>query len=455
VKGEGDELLRDGRILHSLAVGVYRVMVNVTVEELPGCKRALVVEVPPETIHPTVEEVYRKLGRRVSVAGFRRGKVPREILEHRFKEEVREEVLQELIPSTYRQALEKSHLAPVGRPTVEEVSFQLGEPLRYKAVVEVKPELEVKEHTGVVVSRKKIEVTDEEVEKQLQALQEQTAEYLPMEGWPALREDRLIVDAQGLIDGKPRKDLRVENFALELGAGQFLPGVDERLVGVRKGEIREVPVTFPPEHPRKDLRGREVLFRFTVKEIKKKKIPPLDDTFAKTVGECATLQELRDKIRQELLKGREREDEQRLKWEVVEKIAAAHPFELPESLVQAEMEAMLQEISRSVGARPDRFEGDVSFRLKLEEAARRRVRHTLILEVIARQEKIEATPEEVEAEIQTLATALGQKPEDLRGYLEREGSIARLEANLRERKTLNFLFTQAKILDNYGLITLP
>ena len=428
---------------------------NVTVEELPGCKRALVVEVPPETIYPTVEEVYRKLGQRVSVPGFRRGKVPRDIIERRFKEEVREEVLQELIPSTYRQALEKSHLAPVGHPTVEEVSFQLGEPLRYKAVVEVKPELEVKEYKGVVVSRKRIEVTDEEVEKQLQALQEQAAEYLPMEGWPALREDRLIVDAQGLIDGKPRKDLRVENFTLELGAGQFLPGVDERLVGVQKGEIREAPVTFPPDHLRKDLQGRKALFRFTVKEIKKKRTPPLDDTFAKTVGECATLQELKEKIRQELLKGREREEEQHLKWEVVEKIAAAHPFEIPESLVQVEMEAMLQEISRSVGTRPDRFQGDVSFRLRLEESARRRVRHTLILEVIARQEGIEATSEEVEAEVQTLAAALNQKSENLRGYLDREGRMETLKANLRERKTLNFLFTQAKILDNYDLITLP
>ncbi len=427
-------------------------MVNVAVEELSGCKRALVVEVPPETIHPTVEEVYRKLGQRVSVPGFRRGKVPREILERRFKEEVREEVLQELIPTTYRQALEKSHLAPVGRPTVEEVSFQLGEPLRYKAVVEVKPELEVKEYKGVVVSRKRIEVTDEEVEKQLRTLQEQVAEYLPMEGWPALREDRLIVDVQGLMDGKLRKDLQLESFTLELGAGQFLPGVDERLVGVQKGEIREVPVTFPPDHPRKDLRGKKALFRFTVKEIKKKRTPPLDDTFAKTVGECATLHELKERIRQELLKGKAREEEQYLKWEVVEKIAAAHPFEVPESLVQAEMEAMLHEISH---ARPARFQGDVAFRLKLEEAARRRVRHALILEVIARQEEIEATPEEVEAEIQTLAGSLNQKFEDLRGHLEREGRMETLRANLRERKTLNFLFTQAKILDNYDLITLP
>lgn len=425
-------------------------MVNVTVEELPGCKRALVVEVPSETVRPTVEEVYRKLGQRVSVPGFRRGKVPREILEHRFREEVREEVLQELIPTTYRQALEKSHLAPVGRPTVEEVSFQLGEPLRYRAVVEVKPQLEVERYKGVVVSRKKVEVTDEEVEGQLRALQEQAAEYLPMEGWPALREDRLIVDVEGLMDGKPRKDLQIEDLTLELGAGQFLPGVDERLVGVQKGETREVSATFPPDHPRKDLRGKKVLFRFTVKEIKKKRTPPLDSIFAKTVGECETLQELREKIRQALLQGKTREEEQRLKWEVVEQIAMAHPFEVPESLVQAEMEAMLHELSH---ARPARFPGDVAFRLKLEESARRRVRHVLILEAVARQEGIEPTPEEVEAEVQTLAATFGRTPEDLRGYLEREGRMETLTANLRERKTLNFLFTQAKVLDNY--ITLP
>jgi len=348
---------------------------KVSVEELSGCKRALTVEVPPDAVRPTVEGVYRKLSQRVALPGFRRGRVPRDILEHRFKDEIREEILQEVIPSTYRQALEESQLAPVGLPTVEEVSFQLGEPLRYRAVVEVKPLLEITDYQGVTVSRKKVEATDQEVEDHLKALQDQAAEYVPIEGWPAFREDRVIVDAQGLLHGKPVKDLQVENFLLELGAGQLLPGVDERLAGAQKGEVRDVPVSFPPDDPRKDLRGKEILFRFTVKEIKKKKVPPLDDTFAKAVGECETLVELRDKIRQELLNKKEREEEQRLKWEVVEKIAATHPFDVPEGMVRREMEGILHEFSRTVGARPERLEGDVSFRLKVEESARKRVKH--------------------------------------------------------------------------------
>ncbi|MFQ5883055.1 MAG: trigger factor [Candidatus Methylomirabilales bacterium] len=428
---------------------------KVTVEELSGCKRALTVEVSPEAVRPAVEGVYRKLGQRVSLPGFRRGKVPRELLERRFRDRIREEVLEQMIPTTYRQALEQSHLAPVGRPTVEEVSFQPGEPLRYRAVVEVRPQLEVKDYTGVAVSRKKVEVTDEEVEGHLKTLQEQAAEYIPMEGWPAFREDRLIVDAQGFRDGKPMKDLRVEDLILELGSGQFFPGVDERLAGMQKGEVRDVPVTFPPDHPRKDLRGREILFRFTVKEIKKKKVPPLDDTFARSVGECETLGELRDKVCQELLKRKEQEEEQRLKWEVMEKIAAAHPFEVPDGLVRREVEGMLQEISHSVGDRLDRLQGDVSFRLKLEESARKRVKHALILEAITRQEGITVDPEEVEAEVQRLASALSQNSDEFKAHLNREGRIEALRANLGERKALNFLFTQARILDNYDLITLP
>ncbi|MFQ5656970.1 MAG: trigger factor [Candidatus Methylomirabilales bacterium] len=428
---------------------------KVNVEELSGSKRALLVEVSPEAVSPAVEGVFRKLGQRVSVPGFRRGKVPRDVLERRFKDEIREEVLQEMIPTTYRQALEQSHLAPVDLPTVEEVSFQLGEPLRYRAVVEVKPPLEVKDYKWVAVSRKRVEVTDEEVENHLKMLQEREAEYVPMEGWPALKGDRLIVDAQGFVNGKPVNDLRVEAFTLELGAGQFLPGVDERLAEVQKGEVRDVPVTFPPDHPRKDLRGKEVLFQFTVKEIKKKKVPPLDDAFAKTLGEGETLRELRDKVRQELLKRKEEDEDQRLKWEVVEKIAAAHPFEVPEGMVRREMERMLQEISHSLGARPDRLEGDVSFRLKLEESARKRVKHVLVLEAVARQEGITAHPDEVEVEVEKLASTLGQSVDELRAHLSRERRIETLSANLAERKALSFLFTHAKVLDNYDLITIP
>ncbi len=428
---------------------------KVSLEELPGSKRVLTVEVSPEGIGPTVEGVYQKLAQRVTLPGFRRGKVPREILERRFRDEIREEVLQEMIPTTFRQALEQSHLDPVGLPTVEEVFFELGEALRYRAVVEVKPSLEVKDYKGIAVSRKKQEVTDEEVENQLKVLQERAAEYVPLEGWPAFAGDRLIVDVQGFLDGKPRKDLRVKDFTLELGVGQFLPGVDEHLVGVEKGEVRDVPVTFPADDHRKDLREQEVLFRFTVKEIKKKKVPPLDDTFARSVGEGETLRQLREKVREELLKQKEQTEEQRLKWEVVEKIAAAHPFEAPEGLVRRETEGMLREFSYATGTRPERLEGDVSFRLKLEESARKRVKHRLVLEAVARQEGIAVDPEEVEAEVQRLASVFNQKPDELKAHLVREGRMEAVMADLTQRNAVNFLFTQARILDNYDVITLP
>lgn len=441
--------------LPPLAPGMGIETMKVSLEELPGSKRAVTVEVSPEVIGPTVEGVCRKLGQRVALPGFRRGKVPRDILERRFRDEIREEVLQEMIPTTFRQALEQSHLDPVGLPTVEEVFFQVGESLRYRAVVEVKPPLEVGDYKGVTVTRKKQEVTDEELENQLKVLQERGAEYVPLEGWPAFAGDRLIVDAQGFLEGKPVKDLRAEDFTLELGAGQFLPGVDERLAGVQKGEVRDVAVTFPPDHARKDLQEKEVLFRFTVKEIKKKKVPPLDDTFAQSVGEAETLRQLRDKVREELLRQKEQAEEQRLKWEVVEKIGAAHPFEVPEGLVRRELDGMLRELSYAGGTRPERLEGDVSFRLKVEEVARKRVKHTLILEAVARQEGITADPEEVEAEVQRLASVLNQKPDELKAHLNREGRMEALKADLIQRKAINFLFTQARILDNYDLITLP
>jgi len=428
---------------------------RVSVEELSPCKRALTVEVPPDAVRPAVEGAWRKLGQRVALPGFRRGKVPREILERRFHDAIREEVLHEVIPTSYRQAVEQSQLRPVDPPTVEDVSFELGEPLRYRAVVEVKPSVDLKDYKGAAVSRKKVEVTDREVEEHLTLIQERAAEYVPMEGWPALAGDRLIVDAQGFVGGKPRKDLRARDLTLELGAGAFLPGIDERLVGAQKGDVRDVPVTFPSDSAQKDLRGKEVLFRVTVKEIKKKRVPPLDDAFAKAVAECETLRELTEKVREGILMRKQQAEEQRLKWEVVDKIAATHPFEVPEGLVRREMEGILHELSHAGPGHPQRVEGDVAFRLKLEEAARRRVKHALILEAVARQEGIAIDPSEVDAEVGRLASILNEKPERLKAGLSREGRMEAMMADLLERKVVDFLFSEAKILDNYEMITIP
>lgn len=430
-------------------------MMKVDVETLSTCKRAMRVEVPSERVTPCVEEVYRNLGRQARLPGFRRGKVPRQILASRFREEIRDRVLRQMIPESYQEALTQVELRPVNLPTVEEISFEEGQPLRYKAVVEVKPPIVVKDYKGIVVTRKPVAVKDEEIEEHLAQLREQSAEFVPMEGWPALRDDLVVADVQGFVGGKSVAILDRQNVTLAIGRGQLFPEVDEQLIGGEKGQVREIPIDVPIDHPRRELRGKRVLLRVVVKEIKKKRVPPLDDTFAREVGAGGSLRELRDKIREELLGRKRQQEDDRLKWEIVEQIASAQPFDLPESLVEMEREGMLQEIARSVASHRFRIQDEVEFRLKLDEAARRRVTHTLLLEAIACQEGIEATPEEVDVELKAIAAVLQQGVEGVRARFEEEGRLAILRRQVRERKTLDMLFVAAKIGEGLNLITVP
>lgn len=432
---------------------------KVSVEEVSGCKRALRVEVEPDAVASKLQETVRAFGQRVSVPGFRRGHVPRGLIQRRFQHEIRSEVLRELIPASYLEALKETGLDTVGEPAVEEVSWEEGQPLRYRAVVEVKPTIEVREYRGIPVQREKVEVTDDEVERALQDIREGAAEYVPMEGWPALQEDLVVLDHDGSLDGKPFRGGRAENVTLIVGARNVLPGFDEAVVGMQRGQSKEIAVDFPPDFPRRDLAGRRAEFRITVKEVKKKRVPALDDEFAKSVGDCATVAELREKVRGELRHRKEREQEEAVKAQILDKIAAAHPIDVPEALVDAEAQAILHEVARSLAAQGSRVRGGAEARdalvAKAKEAAGRRVRSRLLLEAIARQEGLDATDEEVEGELKRLAAAANHPVEDLRRALAEGDRRAGLRAQLRERKTLDLLYAQARIGEAYNVLTLP
>ncbi len=431
---------------------------KVTVEELSPSRRALNVEVALEQVAATMEATLKELSRKIHVPGFRKGKVPPEIIQRRFQSDIQEEVLRELIPDSYRQALTQVELTPVSQPRVEDVHFHAGEPLRYRAIVEVKPPVTMKDYRGIPLERKAVEVTDQEVERALEFLREDAAEYAPMEGWPAMRDDLIVLDHEGSIHGKPFKGGSGKNLTLLLGRGGYLPGFEEEVVGLQKGDSKQFRLTFPADSPRKDLAGRTAEFRVTIKEVKKRRVPELNDEFARTAGDVESVAALRDKLQERLKARKVREQEAELKRTLLEKLAATHEVELPEALVEAEAASLLQEMLGTLRASGGRVQGLAenaeALSAKAFEMARRRVKESLLLDAVARQENLTVSDAEVEAEIEAMAAAYsteGGAP--VRRAMEDPGRQAGLQARLLERKALEFLYQEARITEGYNLIT--
>lgn len=429
---------------------------KVTVEELSPSKRALNVEVPTERVADRVEAAFREWSQKLQLPGFRRGRVPREVIRRRFEAEVNEEVLRALIPDSYQEALTQAAIEPVSQPAVEDIHFHAGEPLRYRAVVEVKPPVTVQDYRGVALEREKVEVSDQEVDRALEYLREDAAEYVPMEGWPALKDDLVILDHEGSVNGKPFKGGNGKNLTVALGHEGYLPGFAEQLTGMQKGDTKQFRLQMPAEYPRKELAGRPVEFRVTVKEVKKRRVPELNDDFAKSVGDVETLAALRDKLRQQLQQRKTREQDAALKRALMDKLVQQTAIEAPETMVEREAAALLEELAmtfRATGGRPEGLpDNPEALKTHAREAATRRVKEALLLEAVAKQEQLTVTDEEIAAEANTLAGLYRQDPAAVRRALEDPARRAGLAGRLLERKALDFLFQHATITDAFHLI---
>ena len=431
---------------------------KVDIEEISSTKRSLRIELPPESLLDKLEAAYRHLSKEVRLPGFRPGKVPRNVLRMRFKEEARQEALRELIPESYSQALKGANLDPVSEPSVDEVVCEEGKPLSYRASFEIKPTVQPSGYTGIELYKEKFEVAEPEVDQALEYLREQGSEYVPMEGWPALREDLVVIDYEAFAGGKPLKGASGHNVSILLGARQFIPEFEEQLHGLKKGETKELALEFPADHGRRELAGRRVLFRVAVKEVKKKRVPPLDNEFARSVGECENVRDLRDKVKKDLLSHKEREQVAHLKEQILEKLLAAHSFDPPESLVDAEVEHILAELNRSLsrrGTSAAQIEAEAARgRTKAVELAKKRVRSSLFLEAVAKQERLSVSEEELNEEVRSLASVLNQEPTAFREMLLREGRLEGIERRLLERKALGFLYDRANVVEGVSLVTL-
>jgi trigger factor len=411
-----------------------------------ACKHSLEITVPVAEVEKETERAIAEIQKKVRLPGFRPGKAPTSLVKTRFAGDIRQEVLEKLVPRFFNAAVEKDNLRVVGRPDVSEVHFHSGEPLTFKAEFEVAPSFDLGEYRGITVTYSEPEVSDADVTERLERIREQKAEYVDEEPRPIADGDHAVVSLQS-ISGLA-ENISEEELVLHVGGESTMAAFSENLRGASPDESREFDVTYPEDYERKNLAGRTVKFRATVKTVRRKELPELNDEFAKDLGDYQTLDELKDTIRKGVLRERERAAQDSAKHELIDKLVDAHDFPVPQAYVDRQIEINVENKIRTLvgqGLDPTGLKLDwEKVRDAEKDRAVRDVKASLLLDKIAEREAIGATQEEVDREVQRIARQQREAVAVTRAKLQKDGAIGRIASNIRTEKTLNLLFEQSR-----------
>lgn len=423
-------------------------------EKLEGNQGVLTVEVDAEKVNESLDSAFKKVVKQVNVPGFRKGKMPRPLFEKRFGvESLYQDAIDLMLPEAYTAAIEETGIEPVDRPEIDVEQIEKGKSFIFTAKVIVKPEVKLGEYKGIEVEKFDTTVTDEDVDNEIKALQERQAELVVKEEGKAELGDTVVMDFEGFVDDEAFEGGKADNYSLELGSGQFIPGFEEQLVGVGTGESKDVEVTFPEEYHATELAGKPAVFKVTVHEIKGKELPELDDEFAKDVDdEVETLDALKEKLKSRLEHDKKHEEEHHIQNTVVEKATAASEIDVPQIMFDNEVDRMLQEFEQRLQMQGLNLElyfqfsgqNEQALRDQMKEEAEQRVRGSLTLEAIGKAENIEATEEEVNEELEKMSSQYNMTVENIRTAL---GNLDALKGDIVARKTVQFLVDNSKTVE--------
>jgi trigger factor len=413
-----------------------------------SCKREIEVEVPADVVTRQTESLIQKYQKLARLPGFRRGHVPATIIRQRFAEDLKSEVVEALVPQYFRQETQKQGLHPVSQPRVTDLHIHEGEPLRFKASFEVLPELEVSGYKEMRVEKPDVAVSDEEVESALNNVREQQASFTPVDGRPLEEGDFAQVSFDGVPKESDAKPMHVDDVLVEIGGGSTMKEFSENLRSASAGEQRSFEVSYPEDFGDERLAGKTFTYNVTVQGIKKKNLPELNDEFAKQVGEFASVDELRQKIRERLEADKKHSAEHEAKEKLVDELVRRHEFQVPEALVERQIDVRLDRGLRALAAQGMRAEDMkkmdfARLRAGQRERALSEVKASLLLERIAEAEHVEVTDAEVDAELEAIARQAKQPVETVRARLTRDGALDRIRIRLRNEKTLEFLYRQS------------
>jgi len=413
-----------------------------------SCRRELELEIPAEEISKASEKVAKEFAKMARVPGFRPGKAPISLIKRRFAEDIKSEVLQNLVPETVEKAVAEQKLTPVSQPQVDKLEFSEGQPVKFRASFDVLPEFTLANYKNLEIEMPDMKLTDEDVNKALAEMQQRAAAFTPVEGRAVQNDDFVQVKLHGTPEGGG-EPLQAESVLCHVGAEETMEPFNENLRGANVGDHKDFDVNYPADYPDAKLAGKLFHYSVDVLGIKTKQLPELNDEFAKDVSDATSLEELKSKIHESLEHERDHRQKDLQREKVIGELVKLHDFPVPESLVEHQMDVRLERVVRSLaqqGVDPRAVNVDwVSLRRRQEERAKEDVKAELVIDRIASEEKIDVTDEELDHEVEHMAGHSGESAEALRARLTKQGALDRMKAKLRSDKTIDWLAQNASV----------
>lgn len=407
----------------------------------------LTIEVDAEAFNESLKKAYFKDKGRYTVPGFRKGKAPMQYIERYYGESVfYEEAFNITCPEVYEKALEENGIFPVSRPELDIEQIGKDKDLIFTAKVTVKPEVILGEYKNLKVEKDTVNITDEDVQKELEKIQDKNARLISVENRPVRDKDTLNIDFEGFINGEPFEGGSAKNYTLVVGSGSFIPGFEEQLIGMEAGQEKEINVTFPDEYHSEELKGKEAQFKVTVNEIKEKELPALDDEFAQDVSEFDTLEEYKADIKEKLVKEAQEAADRKYEDDIVKKAVENAEVDIPEVMIEQQLGNILNRFNMTLRYQGLDLEGYArimgtdleTIRNSYRERAIEEVKTQLVLEKISKVENVEASEEEIEAEIAETAEKYKQSPEDFKKHLHND-DIEYIKDTVITKKTIKLM----------------
>ena len=426
---------------------------NVTVERV-GNDATLKITLPAEEVNKGFKKAVAKIAGQVNIPGFRKGKAPRNIIEmHYGKEAVKQEAFELVANQCYTEALEQEKLIPVSDPKVEDSVFEENKDMELTIKVTLKPEVKLGDYKELHVEKEAVEVTDEAVEEQVQGLRSRHAKMVEAEEGAVIEKgDFAIIDFAGTVDGEPFSGGEGKGYPLEVGSNSFIPGFEDQLVGLKKGDSTDVDVTFPEEYFVKELAGKQAIFKVNVQDVKRKELPELTDEYVAANSDCKTVEELRASYKERMQKAAENNAKIAYEKALIDLAVANAEFEVPEIMIEDRITQMIDEMRMSLETRKLSLEQYMQYsgidmkqlRERQHDAAVENVKTDLVLDAVAKAENIQVSMEDVDSELSAIASQHGATLEDVKKIIKANGTMGLLLANILRRKAAHVIIDSAK-----------
>jgi trigger factor len=429
---------------------VSEISAAIKIEDISSVKKKISFDIPWADVKNEMDSVYRKVGRTAKVKGFRPGKIPRAILEMYYREQVEEETVAGLVNTVYWRTLQEKEIPAVTQPQIEQKGIERDKDFSFSAIVEIEPDIDPKDYLGLELEEEDPVVTEEDLEKRLQDIRQMFATMEDLnEDRGVIEGDFVTLDFTGKIDGEPLKELTAENHLLEIGSKTFIPGFEDELIGIKKGENRTFVVKLPETDMAAHLAGKNVEFSVNIRGIRIKRAPEIDDNFIKNFDKYESLEALKADIRKSLEEEKKQKVASELDKSISEKLLASNEFEVPDSFIEGQIHYMMSDMQRrmkSGGMDPKKAnEFALKFRDQFREEATKIVKTVILIKNIAKKEALTVDEEEVEKQITTIASQRAQDFITLKKSLEKEDMLDSMKSEILSRKTYDFLKAKAHI----------